>query len=212
MNVLGQVLDGREERRRLETEGEALWLRERAGVDAAERLESWDRWVRRTLAESLVWPDDEARRTRLVAQCAEELTVMVRQLRGRGWLLDGKALANHVTALLAPVAKAQRAGKVGDFWPYFRAAVSRYVGANAEEIQQLARRSGADEGAPVSIGQLVSGLAIVRPPAEPSMTELVTARAAEVAVAKAGALREKQKRARAKEAARKADAAQPRLL
>lgn len=210
MNVLGQVLDGREERRAAEAAAEEAWLRERAGVDAAERLASWDRWVRRVLAQTLVWPDDAARRARLVAQCAEELTVMVRQLRGRGWLLDGRALADHVEALLAPVAQAQRARKVGDFWPYFRAAVSRYVGAHAEELQQQARRTGADEGAQ-SIGAVLGGLSLLQRGEAPSMVELLTTRAGEVAAAKAETLRARQARARAAEAARKADAAQPQL-
>ncbi|MBL9187882.1 MAG: hypothetical protein JNK23_10410 [Opitutaceae bacterium] len=207
MNFLARGIDDQEARHAAAAEAEERWLRERAGIDPAERLASWDAWVRRVLAEALVWPADAARREKLLAQCAAEMTVLARQLRGRGWLLDGKVLAAHVQACLAPIAKAQRAGKVGDFWPYFRAAVSRYVGANAEEIQQQAKRTGADEGAQ-SIGALLGGLRVLRGDGALSMVELLTTRAGEVAVAKTESLREKQARVRA---ARKADATQRQL-
>lgn len=207
MNVIGQLLDAREDRARAERAADERLLAERAGIDAAERLAAWDRWVARVLAESLVWPADAARRERLRGQCAAELTVVAQQLRGRGWLLDGTALAAHVRALLAPIGAAQRAGKVGDFWPYFRAAARRYVGANAEEIQRQAKRTGADEGAQ-TIGAVLGALAV----RGESLTELLTRRAGEVAEAKGERLRDQQARQRASEAARKADAAQPRLL
>ncbi len=200
MDLLARGLDEREARRAEAAAAEETWLRERAGVDAAERLQSWDRWVRRVLAETLVWPEDAARRERLVAQCAAELTVAAKQLRARGWLLDGTVLAGHVRALLAPVAAAQRAGKVVDFWPYFRAAVSRYVGAHAEEIQQEAKRTGADEGAQ-AIGAVLGGLKVLRRDDAPSMVELLTERAGEVATAKGESLRVRQARVRAAEAA-----------
>lgn len=204
MSVFGRLVEDREDRIREEAGAEELWLRERAGIEPAERLQSWDRWLKRKLLAALVWPEAPAARERLLGQCAAEMTVLARQLRGRGWLLDGKALAAHIDAVLAPIGKAQRAGKVGDFWPYFRAAVSRYVGANAEEIQQFARRSGADE-AVQSIGAILGGLRVVR---EASMVELLSDRAEEIATAKAESLRARQTRLRK---ARKADAAQTRL-
>jgi hypothetical protein len=111
------------------------------------------------------------------------MTVMVRQLAGRGWLLDGEALAAHVHAVLKPIAQAQRSGKVADFYPYFRASVSRYVGANAEEIQHHARRTGTDEGAR-TVGDILSGLRI----RGATMTELLAQRAGEIAQAKAACL------------------------
>lgn len=209
MNVLQGFLDGRDDRQRESREADERWMQERGGVDAldaADRLQSWDHWIRDTLAAALVWPNDPAARDRLQRQCAAEMTVLAKQLRGRGWLLDGKALARHVHAVLGPIGKAQREGKVGDFWPYFRAAVSRYVGANAEEIQQHARRTGADEGAQ-SVGALLAASPIVE-----SMTELLARRAVEVADAKKETLREKQARLRAKEAAARAEADQPQLF
>jgi hypothetical protein len=202
VNVFSQLLDGRDDHQRESTDAETLWLRERAGIDPAERLQSWDRWLKRRLVAALVWPEAPVARERLLGQCAAEMTVLAKQLRGRGWLLDGKALAAHVDAVLAPIGKAQRAGKVGDFWPYFRAAVSRYVGANAEEIQHFARRSGADEGAQ-SIGAILGGLPVAR---AASMVELLADRAAEVGAAKAETLRARQARLRAAEAARRARA------
>ncbi len=207
MNFLGRIIEDREDRDREQADADELWLRERAGIDPAERLQSWDRWLRGRLTRALVWPKDEAARQRLLGQCAAEITVLAKQLRGRGWLLDGKALATHVDALLAPIGKAQRDGKVGDFWPYFRTSVSRYVGLNAEEIQQHARRVGAEEGAQ-AVGAVLAGLGL----GGESMVELLARRAVEVREAKAETLRQKQARLRAQDAARKADAQQPHLF
>jgi hypothetical protein len=214
MNVLQQLLDEREGRPVVQAEADDRWMRESAGIDPAERLLAWDRWLAGTLAKALQWPNDAARREKLIRQCAAEITGMAKQLRGRGWLLDGDALAKHVRALLAPIAVAQKAGKVGDFWPYFRASVGRYVGTNAEEIQAHARRSGADEGAQ-SFGAVLAGLGLAKNgPANrgPSLTELLAQRAGEVAQAKAEGLREKTARARAKKAACKVHAGQGQLL
>lgn len=207
MNVLQQFLDGRDDERRDQDAADERWLQVRGGVDAAERLQSWDRWLRGKLLSTLVWPTDEVACDRLVRQCAVEITTLARQLRGRGWLLDGKALAMHVDAVLVPIGKAQRAGKVGDFWPYFRAAVGRYVGANAEEIQQHARRTNADEGAQ-TVGAVLAGLRL----AGDSMTELLCRRAGEVRQAKEESLRVRQARLRAKEAAQRADDSEPTLF
>lgn len=212
MNVFGQYLDQRDDRRADTAAAEERWLREGAGVDPGERLLAWDRWLLATLEQSLAWPEEPVRRGKLLRQCASEITVVAKQLRGRGWLLDGKALAKHVRALLAPIAAAQEAGKIGDFWPYFRAAVGRYVGANAEEIQAHARRTASDEGAQ-SFGAVLAGLGIGSAGADrgPSMTELLATRAAEVAAAKAETLREKTARARARNAACTDTARQPEL-
>jgi len=206
MNLLEQILEDREGRQREKNEADERWMRERGGVEAEERLQSYDRWIRVKLSALLVLPEEPAARARLLAQCASEMTVLVKQLRGRGWLLNGKALAIHINAVLEPIGKAQRAGKVGDFWPYFRASISRYVGANAEEIQQLARRVGAEEGAQ-SVGALLAGLTVIE-----SMTELLARRAVEIGEAKQETLRAKQARLRAKEAERRAEGEQPSLF
>lgn len=197
MNILQAHLDDREGKHHEGAEADRRWLSERGGIDPAERLQRWDNWLVKTLQTSLAWPADPGRREKLLRQCASEMTVMVRHLAGRGWLLDGEALAGHVRAVLGPIAAAQKAGKIGDFYPYFRATVSRYVGANAEEIQAEARRTGTDEGTR-TVGDILSGLRI----RGATMTELLAQRAGEVANAKATTLREKQAsiRARAKAA------------
>lgn len=180
MNVLGQLLEDREDRRHSESAADDNWLRESAGVDPEERRELWRRWLRKTLEETLQWPGKADARDRLIGCCMAEITVLARQLRGRGWLLEGQALAVHVRALLAPIAKAQREGKIKDFWPYFGEAVSRYVGAHAEEIQAHARRTGADVGAQT----MASALAVFGigkgTASRPSMTEIITDRDAVV--------------------------------
>jgi len=200
MDIMVDILERRRSQTDRLTEADNRWLRERGGIDPAERLILWDNWIRKLLEKVLVWPKAESARLRLQGQCAAELKVMVRQLAGRGWLLDGHVLAQHVRALLEPIGEAQRAGKVEDFWPFFRASVSRYVGTNAEEIQQDARRSGGDEGVQ-AIGSLLGGV-INQLQRGPSMVELLNQRAGEIAQAKAD-LREK---AKARKAACKAAA------
>lgn len=202
VNVFQQILDDREDRRTEEVDADDRWLRESAGVDPAERLLAWDRWLKRTLVQTLQWPTDTTRREKLVGQCAAEITIVARQLHGRGWLLDGDALARLTRAFLGPIAQAQRAGKVDDFWPYFRASVGRYVGAHAEEIQALSRRCGSDT-ASLNFSEALAGLGIRpgNPTRGPSMTELLAARADEITKAKEETLRSKLARARARQAA-----------
>jgi len=185
MNAIEQYLEAREDRAAADAEADDNWMRERHGIDPVERLQRWDTWLRKTLAETLVWPSDKAAASRLQCQCAHEMTAMVRQLRGRGWLLDGDALAQHIRLCLKPIAEQQRAGKVADFYPYFRASIRRYVGANAEEIQLHARRTGADEGAQ-SMSALMGafGLGPAATRKGESLTELITRRAAETVAAK----------------------------
>lgn len=180
MNLLARGMDERDERRSEQQAADDNWLRERAGIDPDERRELWRRWLRKTLEQSLQWPAKADARDRLIGQCMAELTMLARQLRGRGWLLEGPALAVHVKAILEPIAKAQRAGKIKDFWPYFGEAVSRYVGAHAEEIQAHARRTGADEAAQSMAGALAA-LGIGKGTASrPSMTEIIVDRDAVV--------------------------------
>lgn len=159
MNWIARGMDERDELRRQQAEADAQWLRETAGIDPAARLLAWDAWLRAELARSLSWPKDEAKKARLIGQCAAEITNLSRQLRGRGWLLDGKALAVHVRELLGPIAAAQKAGKVREFWLYFKKAVGVYVGGHAEEISAHARRTGAHEGA-LSMGEALAGVSL----------------------------------------------------
>jgi len=173
-DIIQSIADDREDRTRREFEADDRWLRERGGIDPEERRTSFHRWVKGQLLKTLTWPQDRARREKLLGQCAAEITVMVRQLRGRGWLLDGAVLAEEVKACIEPIAAYQKAGKVGDFLAYFRSSVRRYVGANAENIQAMARRTGSDEAAQ-SMASVLAGLGLDRlaKPREASIVEIV---------------------------------------
>jgi hypothetical protein len=161
-------------------EAEARFLRERAGVDRKERLAAWREWAAKKLLADLahVMPHEDAARARLIGQCTAELERMVRQLFDRGWLIEGKRLAEVVDTCLAPIAAAHRAGKVQDFWPHFRASVRRYVPINAEELQRTARRDGADAASAIS-GGLALALGMLTAPKAPSITEVIGERHAE---------------------------------
>lgn len=174
MKLFQSRLEAPADRAQNESEAEDRWLRERAGIEPEERRAKFQAWVKAQIRKTFNLPGDEVRREKLVGQCANEITIMVRQLRGRGWLLDGEALAAEVTACLTPIGSYQRTGKVDDFWPYFRAGVRRYVGQNAERIQALARRTGADL-ADQSMGAIIASLGVnqIAKPAPISMTELV---------------------------------------
>jgi len=176
MNVLQSIADARDDRAERETEADDRWLRERAGIDPEERRRSFTHWVKGLLAKSLPLPADRARREKMLGQCTAEITVMCRQLRGRGWLLDGAALAAEVKACLDPITAYLRRGNVDDPFAYFRSSVRRYVGAHAEGIQALARRSGRDE-ATTSMAAALSafGLGGAARPRETSMVEIVAA-------------------------------------
>ncbi|MBI5770788.1 MAG: hypothetical protein HZA93_23630 [Verrucomicrobia bacterium] len=210
MNTLGQFLDDRRAAgvaaaRQQARDGDVLaWLNR--GAPPEVRLLKFDAWVRGQLATRLDWTWAGAAKEKRIEQCRVYLERLVLDLWRRGWMLDGKRLAAHLEGVLDNIGAYQRAGKVADFWPYFRACVDRYVGANAEEIQYEARTVGAQ------MGQLISALGIGRSGDGSSLPELVAQRAAEVGKAKAETLREKLARQREREAARKADATQPRLL
>jgi hypothetical protein len=161
MNVLQAIADTRDDRAQRETEADDRWLRECARIDPVERRASFHRWVKGQLLKHLTWPDDRARKEKLLGQCAAEILVMCRQLRGRGWLLDGKVLAEEVTAAIAPISTYQLTGKIDDFYTYFRSSIRRYVGLHAEDLQAKARRTGSDEGAQ-SMAAVMSGLGLDR--------------------------------------------------
>lgn len=176
MNLFQTRLEAGGERATLEAEADDRWLRERAGIDPEVRRRAFNSWVKGVLANSLPLPDDAARREKLLGQMAAEITIMCRQLRGRGWLLDGQALATEVKECIAPIAAYLRKGKVEDPFAYFRSSVRRYVGTHGEELQALSRRTGRDE-ATTSMSDALAGLGIGRAatPRGPSMVEIVSA-------------------------------------
>lgn len=201
MNVFNQFLDDRAETQSSRMDGDLLqWLNQ--GQAPEVRLLEFDVWVSRQLANRLDWAWAGPAKAKRIEQCRVYMERLVLEMWRRGWMLDGPRLARHIETVLDAIGTYQRAGKVHEFWPYFRACVDRYVGGNAEEIQAEAMRAGAH------VGQLLTALGAGKPARGPALPELVAQRAAEVAQAKEPTLREKLARQRA----RKADAQQPQLL
>jgi hypothetical protein len=191
VNIFQQALDDREAQPR----GQVL--------PPEERLLRFDAWVRAELASRLDWSWAGVHKEKRIEQCRVYLERMVIALWRRGWMLDGRRLAARIEAMLDAFGTYQRAGKVADFWPYFRATVDRYVGQNAEEIQREALAAGSH------VSQALAAVLAHRPSQGPSLPELVAQRAGEVAEAKEQTLRQRQARLLA---ARKADARQGKLL
>jgi hypothetical protein len=205
VNVFNEFLDEREAGRATLADADMVaWLNQGAAPEV--RLLKFDAWVGRQLATRLDWAWAGPQKARRIEQCRIYLERLVLDLWRRGWMLDGKRLACHLETVLNNIGAYQRAGKVQEFWPYFRACVDRYVGANAEEIRDESMRVGAH------VGQLLNALGVKRPATSPTLPELVAKRAAEIAQAKEETLREKLARKRAQQAACKAAAQQPQLL
>lgn len=173
-----------------------LWLNQ--GAAPEQRLLAFDRWLLRELDKRLDWTWAGAHKEKRLHQCRVQIDGMVIALWRRGWMLDGARLAERITGMLDAIGKAQRGGQVRDFWPYFRASVSRYVGLNAEEIQAEAQSVGA------AISNVFQRL-LKQVPAGPSLPELVAQRAEE-------SLRDRLSRAKAAEARKAAGKDQLPLL
>lgn len=141
---------------------EAYFLRQNAGIERRDALRSWRAAAAKLLGESFTWPEDTRQRTRLIGQCVSELEVMARQLFDRGWLLKEERLLEVARTCIAPIATAQAAGKIGDFWIYFRTAVRRFVPIHAEQLQRLARREGGAVGA-ADVFAVLAGAMSARP-------------------------------------------------
>lgn len=202
MSLDSAYLDEHQERQKQAAE---LALRDRAALvwlhgehPPEVRLPSFDAWVRRQLDRRLEWGWAGALKAKRLEQCRLVLHKLVAGLWARGWHLDGKRLADRITGLLDAVGKAQREGKVRAFWPYFNAAVERFVGQNAEELKEEAM------GAGMHVGQIFERLTARRPGA-PAIPELIAQRDQET-------LREKLAKERAKATREAADAAQGKLF
>lgn len=164
----------------------------------AERLLAFDRWVKLELVARIDWTWAGAAKAKRIEQCKIELETLLKDLWRRGWLLDGRKLAGLISDALDEVGEAQRAGRVKDFWPFFRSVVRRYVGSNAEEIRETAMSM------QTHVGQVFEAL-LKKGPAKRSMTELVAQRGNERLVDQVAAARKKQAR-------KAASAAQPELF
>lgn len=156
------------------------------------RLLKFDRWVKEQLGKRIDWAWAGTHREKRIEQCRVHLEKLVLEMWRRGWMLDGERLARHIEAVLDSIGTYQKTGKVLDFWPYFRACVDRYVGANAEEISAESMRAGAH------LGQMMKTVLTHASRQAPTLPELVAQRAGEVAQAKAETLREKLARERAR--------------
>lgn len=160
---------------------------ERDGVHETDvaRLTKFDTWVKCELEKRLDWAWAGAQKTKRIEQCRVQIEGLVIDLWRRGWMLDGKALSDVIKAALDDVAKAQKAGRVQDFWAFFKAITGRHVGVNSEEIQMKARSAGA------TLSQTLNALG-VKPtaPAIRALPELIAQRREEVVKAKS--LREQQ--------------------
>lgn len=164
------------------------------GVSPEARLLRFDGWVRGELEARIDWTWARELKPRRIEQCRIHLENLAVSFERRGWLLDGRRFAAHITDALDDVAKAQREGRVRDFWPFFEQVVTRYAGLNAEEIQDEAMALG------VHVGQMFARIGAKAPQA-PSITELLAQRRAET-------LREKVAAQRRLEARHAADKAQ----
>lgn len=158
------------------------------------RIASFDRWCRHELAKRLDWAWAGDQKAKRIEQARLALSKLAIGLWRRGFLLDGHRLADRMTGLMDAVGNAQRAGKVGDFWPYFNAAVDRFVGQNAEELREETLSAG------MHVGQVFQ--ALTRHAAKaPALPELLAQRASET-------LREKVNRHNRTEARKSAERAQ----
>lgn len=161
---------------------------------AAARLLKFDRWVRGRLESTIDWSWAGTGKARRIEQCRVELEGLVLELWRRGWMLDGTRLAARIDAALADIAKAQRAGRVREFWPFYKAVVARFVGVHAEEIKDEA----------MSAGVAVADVFAMLKKKAPALPELLAQRRGEI--------REAQAEARRKESRAKAAASEPQLF
>lgn len=146
MDVLRQHLDDREspQKRRIDRanrEKDQAWWQLKDATEA-ERLLKFEAWCRHQIQTRLQLPEDKTDRARRTGQCLAELKGMLLDLFQRGWLLDGARLTPHITAVLDDMGAAQAAGRVRDFWPFFRRVVRSYVGIHAEELQFQSQSAG----------------------------------------------------------------------
>ncbi|WP_221029941.1 hypothetical protein [Actomonas aquatica] len=146
MDVLGQFLDDREDPQKrhaaaVDAQKDRAWW-EIKGATEEQRLLAFEAWCRRQIQSRLVLSEEATAKARRTGQCLAEIKCMLLELFRRGWLLDGARLAPHVIAVLDDVGNAQRAGRVQEFWPFFRSVVRSYVGRNAEEIRSESMRAG----------------------------------------------------------------------
>ena len=200
MNILSEYLDSREEVER--SRWASGWTE--TSLPAAERLLRFDTWVTGRLEAHLDWTWAGEAKAKRIEQCRVYLERIVLDLWRRGWLLDGRALARHLQLVLVAIGQQQKAGKVQSFWPYFQAAVNRYVGVNSEEIRDEAMKAGS---------HISQALALLGRTKAPTLPELAAQRVGEIQHAKEQkSVRSEMSKARRLQAQKKAIADQPQLF
>jgi hypothetical protein len=143
---------------------EAQFLKAYGDVDRKEALRAWRAEAASLLGSTFThWAAEPARRQRQIGQCIAELETMAKQLFDRGWLLKHERLVEVARKAIEPVATAQAAGKIGDFYPYFRASVLRFVPVNADDLQKAARRDGTDSAHAGDLMAALAGVLMSRP-------------------------------------------------
>lgn len=193
MDIFGQFLESRTEAK-ARSARPAEWADLNTPLAPPARLLAFDGWVRKELAARLKWPGTPAAQSRQIEQCRILVERLVLDLWRRGWMLDGKRLAAHITGALDAVAKAQAKGGVRDLYAYLRRSLDSYVGVNAEEIQIEARRHASGHIGTLAADILTAyGIGTV---GGPTIPELVAQRRAEIDQAKT--LREALQEARRK--------------
>ena len=203
MDILGDHLDSRDATMRAAGHQRArdtsllLWLNN--GIEPETRLLKFDAWARQELTLRIDWAWAGSSRPHRIEQCRLMLERLVLDLWRRGWMLDGHRLAKHITACLDDIAAAQKAGRVKEFWPFFKSVVNRYVGTNAEELKIEAMQAGSHAS------QVISAIGIKGGQVSPTLPDLIVQRHQET-------LREKLGRKRRQEAAKAALESTPQLF
>lgn len=169
------ALDRQLQIRDAERDREAHFLRQSAGIDRTAALHAWRAAAAKLLGTTFShWSEEPARRERQIGQCIAELEVLARHLYDRGWLVNHATLLAMAEQAIAPVAAAQAAGKIGDFYPYFQTSIRRFVPLHAEELQRTARREGAQ-----AAGDLMAALSGLLTARQTSPVEAIGERHAE---------------------------------
>lgn len=162
-------------------------------IEDAHRLIKFEQWVASELSKTLSWPDETARRQKLLGQAKAFIMEAVADMGRRGFLFKPAALAAMIRDTLRDIRRRQDLGHIHDLYPYLRQTWTSYVGARAEELRQDSMSAG------THVAQLIAKLQ----PRELTIPELALRQQAERATLKA-----------AKAAARKhsRDASEPSLF
>jgi hypothetical protein len=122
-------------------------------IDDAHRLIKFEQWVASELSKTLIWPEDTARRQKLLGQAKAFIMEAVAEMGRRGFLFNGPKLAAMIRETLVTIRRRQDLGHVHDLYPYLRQTWTTYVGARAEELRQDSMSAG------THVAQLMAKLA-----------------------------------------------------